>query len=90
MKVSHEISTPTTVMDDGSTGSGKTELVFKILLLDKSVLPSSARIMYHYGAWQKRFAEVEAADQRVDLSKVSPSLMTYQAGSNALLWLLMT
>ena len=51
MEVRHEISTPTTVMVVGQTCSGKTELVFKILLSDKVFLPAPARIMVHYGAW---------------------------------------
>ena len=68
MVVRHEMPTPTTVMIVGPTGCGKTDLVFKILLLDRVFLPVPTRIkyMYYYGAWQTRFAEVEATDPRLE------------------------
>ena len=48
----------------GPTGCGKTVLVFKILLSDSVSFPVPTRIRYHYGAWQNKFAEVEATDPR--------------------------
>ena len=50
----------------GPTGCGKTVLVFKILLLERVFLPVPTRIRYHYGAWQNRFAEVEARFEFVE------------------------
>ena len=62
MEVRHEISTPTTVMVVGPKGCGNTELdPVQNIAFGQSVLPAPTRIKYYYGAWQKRFAEVEAA-----------------------------
>ena len=73
MEVRHGISTPTTVMVVGPTGCGKTELVFKMLLSDIVFLPAPTRIMYHYGAWQTRFKEVEASDSRFEFVEGLPT-----------------
>ena len=73
MEARHEISTPTTVMVVRSTGCGKTELVFKILLSDRVFLPVPTRIRYHYGAWQNRFAELEATDPRFEFVEGLPT-----------------
>ena len=86
MEVGHEISNPTTVMVVGPTGCGKTQLVFKILLTDRVFLPVPTRIKYHYGAWQPRFAEVEAADPRFELVEGLPCMRTFQVGASILLW----
>ena len=81
MDVSHEISTPSMVMVVGPTGCGKTELVFKILLSNRVFLPAPTRFKYHYGAWQKRFAEVEAADLRFEFVKGLPLFDDLPGGS---------
>ena len=73
MKVRHGISTPTTVMVVGATGCGKTEPVFRMLFSDDVFLPTPTRIMYHYGAWQNRFTEIEASDSRFDFVEGLPA-----------------
>ena len=73
MEVRHGISTPTTVMVVGPTGCGKTQLVFRMLLSDHVFLPAPTRIMYHYGAWQNRFTEVEASDSRFEFVEGLPT-----------------
>ena len=62
------------------------QLVFKILLTDRVFLPVPTRIKYNYGAWQPRFAEVEAADPRFELVEGLPCMRTFQVGARILLW----
>ena len=65
MEARHEISTPTAVMVVGPTDCSKTKLVLIMLLSDRVFLLVPTRIRYHYGAWQNRFAEVEATEPRI-------------------------
>ena len=81
MEVRHETPTPSTVMIVGPTGCGKTDLVFKILLLDQVFLPVPTRIKYYYGAWQTRFAGVEAADPRLEFADWLPVYEDLPGGS---------
>ena len=73
MEVRHGISTPTTVMVVGPTGCSKTELVFRMLLSDSVFRLAPTRIMYHYGAWQTKFMEVEASDSRFEFVEGLPA-----------------
>ena len=65
----------------GPTGCGKTEHVFKILLSYWVFLPVPTRIKYYYGAWQTRFAEVEAADPRFEFAEGLPVYEDLPEGS---------
>ena len=73
MEVRHGISTPSTVMVVGPAGCGKTELVFRMLSSGEVFLPAPTRVMYHYGAWQNRFREVEASDPRFEFVEGLPT-----------------
>ena len=65
----------------GPTGCGKTELVFRILPPDGVFLPAPARIKYNYGAWQRRFGEVEATDPRFEFMEGLPIFDDLPGGS---------
>lgn len=64
MEVRYSVFTPTTMIVAGPTGSGKTELVFRMLGEGGVFDHPPSEIRYHYGAWQKRFEDVEGADKR--------------------------
>ena len=63
----------------GPTGCGKTVLVFK-MLLDSVFLPAPTRVMYLYGAWQNRFAEVEASEPRFEFVEGIPVFVNLPHG----------
>ena len=65
----------------GPTGCDKTVLVFKILISDRVFLPAPTRIRYHYGAWQRRFAEVKATDPRFEFVEGLPMFDDQPGGS---------
>ena len=80
MEVYYEMYTPTTIMVAGPTGSGKTELVIKMLGNGGAFVSPPKEIRYHYGAWQTRFADIEATDPRYTFVEGIPGLDDLPSG----------
>ena len=69
MEIEFEIITPTTIMITRPTGSGKTELVSRMMTSD-IFSQSITEIRYHYEAWQEKFENMEKTMQDIVLLKV--------------------
>ena len=66
--------TPTTIMVVGPTGSGKTEVVMKMLTRDGDFFDTPvSRVRYHYGAWQEKFERIAGSDERYTFIEGLPS-----------------
>ena len=64
-KVEFVLPTPTTILVAGPTGSGKTELVSRMLRDSRGYFSDDIHeIRYHYGAWQERFDSMKQEDSR--------------------------
>ena len=64
-KVEFVLPTPTTILVAGPTGSGKTELVSRMLRDSRGYFSDDIHeIRYHYGAWQDRFDLMKQEDSR--------------------------
>ena len=81
MEVNFELLTPTTIMITGPTGSGKTELVSRMMTSDLFSQPIS-EIRYHYGAWQEKFKEMENVDSRYRFVEGVPGLEDLPTGEH--------
>ena len=70
--------TPTTITISGSTGSGKTTLVKRILQTPSLFSKPPDRIIYNYGVWQEAFNNMTNIDFRkgVDIPEVDISQHT--------------
>ena len=63
---------PFTCLVSGSTGSGKTEFIYRILKhVDTIIDPAPQRILWCYGAYQEKFASMSGIDFHEGLPDLS-------------------
>jgi len=76
------LPTPTTILVAGPTGSGKTELVSRMLEDSQGFFANDIHeIRYHYGAWQERFALMRQEDPRYVFAPGVPTTTDLPDGS---------
>lgn len=65
---------PTTMAVSGTTGSGKTTWLFKLLKDSNQMFPENPphRILYCYGVWQDMFEKMEAEISRIEFHEGLP------------------
>ena len=81
-RVEFVLPTPTTILIAGPTGSGKTEMVSRMLRDSSGYFSEDIHeIRYHYGAWQERFASMRQEDPRYVFVPEVPTMADLPDGS---------
>ena len=80
MKILLPFKSPFSISVSGTTGSGKTTWIFKLLKnKDKMIVNPPSHILYCYGIWQHLYAEMEETMSYVSFKEGLPSMETVKS-----------